>query len=240
MKSENSNYDTEEEDDTVYTKEDANMMVSQGKYREAIKIYSNMILDCTDDMERSILLSNSSVAKNKMGNYEGSIKDSKEAIKLRPDWGKAWGRLGASLYCSATSSNNNETILSKAITAYRKALELDTNITNKDIYIDMIYTIKLEQNKFNPIPNMFPNDMFPNDMFPNDMFQPNIKMKGMNMENMFNSMLDTVMNDKDIFDKLKDPTFQNKINSMQNNPLEALQDDDVMNVMKNLMKGMHL
>ena len=59
-----------------------------------------------------------------------ALKDCIRVTKLKPDWGKAWGRLGASLY--GLEKYND------AMTAYVKANELDPN----DIYTKMIDTIK--------------------------------------------------------------------------------------------------
>ena len=65
-----------------------------------------------------------------MENYEKSLEDIIETVRIKPNWGKAWGRLGASLYGLGR--------FEEAITAYKKAQELEPS----SIYENMIYEIK--------------------------------------------------------------------------------------------------
>jgi hypothetical protein len=41
-------------------------------------------------------------------------------------------------------------------------------------------------------------------------------------------------------EKLTDPEFQGKVLSLQNNPIEAMKDKEVMSIMSEMMKSMNL
>lgn len=174
------------------TKENANYCVLEGKYDEAITIYNELL---KNDMKNPVLLSNRSVAYHKMGCYDMALRDCIATTKLKPDWGKAWGRLGANLY----KMNRRE----DALTAYNKANELDEN----PIYIDMIQ--KIEQK----------NDV---------------------SVDLIDNMMTTLMTNDKIMRKMMDPSFQSKILTMQSNPFDALNDDEVMEVLNNMMENMKI
>jgi len=95
-------------------------------------------------IDKSILLCNRAACYIKMDNYEKSLEDIIEVVRIKPNWGKAWGRLGASLYGLGR--------FEKAMTAYKKAQELEPS----SIYENMIYEI--ESNKFSISIDMLAND----------------------------------------------------------------------------------
>jgi small glutamine-rich tetratricopeptide repeat-containing protein alpha len=179
------NSDTEEED---YTKEDANKFFKEGKYNEAITIYTHLLESNEDDIS---LLSNRSAAYIKTHGFNLALKDCIRVTKLKPDWGKAWGRLGASLY--GLEKYND------AMTSYIKANELEPN----EIYTNMMEHI---QNKL--------NDTVPTN---------------------FMNMFDSLLLDQNIINKLNNKEFQDKVLSLQSNPLAALKDNDIMDVVKEMV-----
>ena len=99
-----------------------------------------------------------------------------------------------------------------ALKAYEKAFELENN----NIYKDMIYTINSKNIGCN-IPSNF-----------------NIKSEG--IDEMISTMMNNMMKDPKMLEKLIDPNFQEKVLSMQSTPFEAFKDDDIMNVLNTLMK----
>jgi len=107
---------------------------NNGKYKEASLIFSDIIKSKINVIDKSILLCNRAACYVKMENYEKSLEDIIETVRIKPNWGKAWGRLGASLYGLGR--------FEEAITAYKKAQELEPS----SIYENMIYEIK--SNKF--------------------------------------------------------------------------------------------
>ena len=258
-------------------KEEANNYFKEGKYTEALNIYNDLILDENIvDIDMHSLLSNRSATNIKLGNFNDALTDATNCIKLKPDWGKAWGRLGAALY----GLNKYD----DALVAYNKANEIEPC----DIYTNMIADIK---NKFNVmklniiknglpeeiknglpsefkngLPNEFKNGLpnefkngLPNEFknglpsefkngLPNEFknglpneFKNGLpeEIKNSEMGNLFLNMFDKVVDNPKIMEKLTDPTFQNKVLSMQTNPIDALKDKEVMGMMMEMMKGMN-
>lgn len=111
-------------------KNEAIQKYNNGNYKEAALIFSDLLKSEMNTIDSSILLCNRAACYIKMENYEDSLKDMIETVRLKPDWGKAWGRLGASLYGLGR--------FDKAITAYKKANELEAS----SIYENMIIFIE--------------------------------------------------------------------------------------------------
>jgi tetratricopeptide (TPR) repeat protein len=111
-------------------KNEAIQKYNNGNYKEAALIFSDLLKSEMNTIDSSILLCNRAACYIKMENYEDSLKDMIETVRLKPDWGKAWGRLGASLYGLGR--------FDKAITAYKKANELEPS----SIYENMIIFIE--------------------------------------------------------------------------------------------------
>ena len=189
-------------------KEQANNYFKEGNYYAALDIY-NELLD--EDVDNHLLLSNRSATYIKLCNYEKALDDAVRCTKLKPEWDKAWGRLGAALYGTEKYDD--------ALVAYNKANELEPN----EIYQKMIDEIK---SRFSDMKSKIVNDTLPEDI------------KNSNMGNMFSSMFDTVIENPKIMEKLVNPDFQSKVLSMQSNPFGALKDQEVMSIMIEMMKGM--
>ena len=96
-----------------------------------------------------------------------------------------------------------------SLKAYEKAYELENN----DIYKDMIDTIKSENLKC----------------------EFDIKSEE-GIDDMITTMMNNMMKDPKMMEKLVDPNFQEKVLSMQSTPFDAFKDDDIMNVLNTLMK----
>lgn len=65
-----------------------------------------------------------------------------------------------------------------------------------------------------------------------------LKSEGLNTDQLFNTMFDSVMSNPQIMEKLTNPEFQAKVLSMQNNPMEAFKDKDIMGLMGEMVKNM--
>jgi stress-induced-phosphoprotein 1 len=157
-----------------------------------------------------MVLSNRSAAYIKLERWNDALNDAVLSTKLKPDWGKAWGRLGAALY--------GHDKLDEALVAYNKANELEPS----NIYVEMIEEIK--QNIIN---------------IKNDLFLNETKIQNPSMENLFSTMFDSVISNPKIMEKLTNPEFQSKILTLQSNPLQALKDKEVMNIMSEMMKNLN-
>mgnify|MGYP000002747591 FL=1 len=188
-------------------KEKANEFYCEGKYYDAVNIYSQLL---EWEPENYMVLSNRSAAYIKLEKWNEALNDAVTSTKLKPDWGKAWGRLGAALY--------GQDKLDEALVAYNKANELEPS----NIYVEMIDEIK--QNIINIKNKLFLNES---------------KTQNPSMENLFSTMFDSVISNPKIMEKLTNPEFQNKVLTMQSNPLQALKDQEVMNIMSEMMKKLN-
>ena len=189
-------------------KELANICFKEGKYEDALLLYTE-ILD--EDPENYSVLSNRSATFIKVGKFDEALVDAAQCTKLKPDWGKAWGRLGGALHGQGKYDD--------ALVAYNKANELEPS----EIYQQMIAEIKDQINKMK---SKLMNETLPEEM------------KNGPMGGMFSSMFDTVVDNPKIMEKLIDPSFQSKVLSMQTNPMEAIKDKEVMEIMIEMMKSM--
>ena len=191
-------------------KDQANQYFKEGDYEQAIKIYSKIL---EIDETNHVVLSNRSAAYIKLEKYDMALIDAVNTTKLKPDWGKAWGRLGAALY--------GKNKLDEALVAYNKANELEP------LYI---YTQMMEQIK-NLLKNM-----------KSKLIDENISetIDNPQIGNLFNNLFDSVISNPKIMEKLTDPEFQGKVLSLQNNPIEAMKDKELMGVMGEMMKSMSL
>ena len=188
-------------------KEKANEYYVEYKYNESVDIYSQLL---EWEPENYMVLSNRSAAYIKLEKWNEALNDAVMSTKLKPDLGKAWGRLGAALY--------GQDKLDEALVAYNKANELEPS----NIYVEMIKEIK--QNMINIKNNLFSNDQ---------------KVQNPSMENLFSTMFDSVISNPKIMEKLTNPEFQNKVLTMQSNPLQALKDQEVMTIMSEMMKNLN-
>lgn len=203
MENENKNNEYNEKKDM------ANQYFKEGKYEDAIKLYSEIL---ETDENNHVILSNRSATYIKLEKWDEALKDAVVSTKIKPDWGKAWGRLGAALY--------GQDKLDEAIVAYNKANELEPS----EIYTEMITEIK---EKIIEIKNKLVFE---------DQSNP---MGNPAMENLFSTMFDSVISNPKIMEKLTDPEFQGKVLSLQSNPFEALKDKEVMDIMSEMMKNLN-
>jgi len=188
-------------------KEKANEHYVENNYNEAVNIYTQLL---EWEPENYMVLANRSAAYIKLKKWNEALNDAVMSTKLKPDWGKAWGRLGAALY--------GQDKLDEALVAYNKANELEPS----NIYTEMIDEIK--QNIIS---------------IKNNLFSKESKSQNSSMENLFSTMFDSVISNPKIMEKLTNPEFQNKVLMMQSNPLQALNDKEVMNVMSDMMKNLN-
>ena len=191
-------------------KDQANQCFRDGNYEQAIKLY-NEILE-TDENNYSIL-SNRSAAYIKLNKYDIALNDAINATKLKPDCGKIWGRLGASLYGLYK--------FDESLVAYNKANELEPL---------EIYTKMIEENK-KQLKIM--KSKIIDKTFDETEYNPGTS-------NLFNNLFDSVISNSNIMEKLSEPSFQSKILSLQNNPMDVMKDKEVMDIMTEMIKYMKL
>jgi small glutamine-rich tetratricopeptide repeat-containing protein alpha len=95
-------------------KTEGNELMKGEKYKEALEQYNKAI---EIDANNAVYYCNRAAAHSKLSDFANSIEDCKNALKIDPSYGKAWGRLGLALL-----SNNQ---LEEAYEAYSKAIQLE-------------------------------------------------------------------------------------------------------------------
>jgi tetratricopeptide (TPR) repeat protein len=214
-----------------------NEYFKNGDYDKALENYNEALKLSPDNY---ILFSNISAVYLKLKDSKKALEYSIQCTKLSPKWAKGWSRLGSALMLDEKND--------KALIAFKKSRELDNN----NSFVNDIIT-KLEEdteeesdeepkidilpneNKNNPNmfnPNMFNPNMFnSNNMNPNNMNPNNLDP---NMMNLFSKM----MSNSKISNKMMDPNFQKKVMESKNNPMEAMKDPAIMDMMKMMMSEM--
>lgn len=174
-------------------KNEAIRKYNNGNYKEAVHIFSDILKSEMNTIDKSILLCNRAACYIKMEEYNKSLIDIIETVRIKPNWGKAWGRLGASLYGLER--------FDKAITAYKKANELDPSY----IYDNMIKMLENIDNRFtisnDVINKILTNDNLINKMLTNDKLIN--KIKDENIQKLFFSDPIQLLKDKELVDIMK-------------------------------------
>ncbi len=65
--------------------------MKQEKFKEALEQYNKAI---EIDANNAVYYCNRAAAYSKVSDFTSSIEDCKNALKIDPSYGKAWGRLG--------------------------------------------------------------------------------------------------------------------------------------------------
>ena len=179
---------------------------------------------------------------------DNALKNAVKCTKLNPNWAKGWTRLASSLNLLEKKE--------KALVAYKKAKELDPD---NEFNIKMINELEedteedsedesnnnmhiLPENKVPNFPNMPNMTNMPNipnmPNMPNMSNMPNManmaNMQNPDMFNMFNNM----MKNPKFFQKMSDVNFQKKVMESNKDPMKAMSDPDMMEMMKMMMSEM--
>eukprot|EP00913_Durusdinium_trenchii_P020676 g19417.t1 len=88
-------------------------------YFMAGSFYTRWMEEHLDDEPsvQAAVLSNRAACWAKVGHFEASKEDAQKALELRPDWGRAWSRIG--LACAKLGQGKD------AVEAYKKAVSFD-------------------------------------------------------------------------------------------------------------------
>ena len=207
--------------------------ILNNNYEKAIYYYE-LYLELNKD-NQSIYL-NRCFAYLKLENYDNALLDANKAIELKSDNPKAWSRLGS---CLLGKDEDEE-----ARMAFIKAYELDpTNeeyerLASEDKELDeimgkiknltVINNIENEEEKISSLKEVIKKDL-PKEAIPE--LEKMIPLDGI-MGSIFNKM----MNNKNLLKLLDNTDFQNKLTNYHTNPLAAMRDPQIVNLMKDIMQ----
>jgi len=96
----------------------------RGDFFTAASLYSRCLESSAEGQCKAAVFSNRAGCLAKVGDFKASLEDAQCALELRPDWGRAWSRLGfASLQLNQVK---------EAVDAYKKAVAFDPSGANVD------------------------------------------------------------------------------------------------------------
>ena len=209
---------------------------NRGNYKEAVRIFSDIIKGEMGNIDKSVILCNRAACYIMMEDYKNSLIDMMETVRMKPNWSKAWGRLGASLYGLGQYD--------KAIIAYKKAVKTNdtSNDTSNDIYDNMIKHINdtLEQNKLQQFDTLINNTQIQGllnkgvlnkELLNKELLNNNTLMSCL-QNNINGNVLSEFLSNNKLISKLEDKEFQKTLLS---NPMELLKDGDLMDIVSKIM-----
>jgi tetratricopeptide (TPR) repeat protein len=197
-------------------------------YKEAIIQYS---LALNYELNNFILL-NRCVAFLYLGQYEDALADAEMSIKLNPKYARAWSRLGS---CLLALDRRGQAKIS-----FKKAYELNPyNENYKNLSIED-EDVEEDDNEMKELMNKvktLTTDKIQTSYNYSPVQRPSSPVPP--LDGMINNIFKKMMNNDKLLKMLDDNDFQNKINNFQNNPLEALKDDQMINLMKDIMNDLN-
>ena len=222
-------------------KTQGNEFFKNQSYQKAIECYDKGL---ELEPNNAILLSNKAAAFIKSGEIKQAIQSAALSTKADPKWAKAWNRLGSALLL------DNQ--FDKSRLALQKSLQLDpTNKITISLITDLDKREKLLNTKKEKVTlNKEDDDDTEEENTEEEVMEsidttnltsekmPNMAMPPMSpqMQPMFQQM----MQNPKLMAKMSDPAFQQKVLSMQANPLSAMGDPEMMEVMQMMMGGINL
>ena len=109
-------------------KEEGNNFLRAGNLDQAIQRYSDAINLCPSGPNSHTYYANRAAAYTKQHAYEKAVEDAKQATKIKPDWAKAYNRLGTALYYLGRYE--------EAVEAYETYLQYEPNDENVKSYLN--------------------------------------------------------------------------------------------------------
>jgi small glutamine-rich tetratricopeptide repeat-containing protein alpha len=114
---ESSSSTSNDEDGAEAAKSRGNDLVAKGRHADAVTCYSEAIRLAPNGRNIHIYYANRAASKTEILDFVGAEMDARAAIKAKPDFAKAYNRLGTALHGQGKSA--------EAIKAYDEALEKD-------------------------------------------------------------------------------------------------------------------
>jgi len=209
-------------------KKSANDDFSDGKYELAEQKYTLLLKN--ENQNKNLIYLNRCLTYLKLNRLDEALEDAKDSIKLKSDNAKAWGRLGS---CLLAKENKDQ-----AKIAFLKAYELEPN---NEEYKKLALDETVEEDNdddmvaiMNKIKNLDFIKNMDKDTFPKEAISEIEKILPLDgvMGNIFNKM----MNNKNLLSLMDDNEFQKKMDSFSSNPLLAIRDPQILELMKDILK----
>jgi len=193
-------------------KQHADNNFNEKKYDLALKQYSKAIsLDFNEEQYKIYM--NRCLTFFKLNRFEEALEDAIKATELNPSYSKAWGRLGS---CLTALKRNDE-----AKIAYKRALHLESDNEMFKKLVDMKEVPDVKEMK--------------------DMNMDDLKTKlneGFNfpIEGLMGNLLQKMRKNEKFLKLAFDQEFQKKLQVYKSNPLAAMSNPDMMDLVKDVIK----
>ena len=214
-------------------------------YDIAIKYYSSALEFETNEKTYLVHL-NRCLTYFKLELYEDALNDAIKASILKPDNAKAWGRVGSCLM----ALNKDE----EALVAFDRAYQLE--LTNEDYQklssiVDVEYeeydeneesVINEEKNKESVINEEKNEESSQHNMDEMINKLKNMKntMNSLPIENLMGSLYNKMMNNQKLINLAADDSFRNQMLHYQSNPLEAMKNPKMLDLVGDVLKELDL
>lgn len=195
------------------------------EYNLAITYYSQA-LELEDNEKTYLIYLNRCLSYFKSGKFNEALEDAIKASGLKPDNAKTWGRVGSCLL----ALNRNE----EAYVAFDRALQLDPSNEDYKNLAKKINTLSSDVTPVSQDDNM------------EEMLTKLKKMKmGMNVNNLpieslMGPLFNKMMSNQKLMSLASDTDFKNQMLEYQNNPLEALKNPKIMDLVGDVLKELDL
>jgi tetratricopeptide (TPR) repeat protein len=197
---------------------------NQKNYELAIHNYSEALL--IDDYKSDLAYLNRSLAYFKLDKYEEALQDAIKATELRKFYPKAWGRVGSCLMALNR--------LDDAKVAFNRALQLeptDENFKKQVLDLEKMETPEIEKMD---TPEMDMNSLM------DKMKKLKVESNGeFPIEGLMGNLFTKMMKNEKLLSLTADPNFQVKMSQYKQNPLSALNNPDIMELVKDVIKELH-
>ena len=210
-------------------KKSANDDFIDGKYEEAEQKYTLLLKN--ENENNNLIYLNRCLTYLKLNRLDEALEDAKNSIKLKSDNAKAWGRLGS---CLLAKENKDQ-----AKIAFLKAYELESdNEEYKKLALDE--SVEEEENDddmvaiMDKIKNLNFIKSMDKDTFPKEVISEIEKM--LPLDGVMGNILNKMMNNKNLLSLMDDNEFQKKMDSYSSNPLLAMKDPQILDLMKDLLQ----
>jgi stress-induced-phosphoprotein 1 len=206
-------------------------------YDIAIMFYSKA-LQLDENEKTHLVYLNRCLSYIKLSHYEEALEDAIKASQMKPDNAKAWSRVGSCLL----GLNRNE----EANIAFDRAVQLDpSNEDYKKLITPKINDeIKKSEETIEKEDNTEKEDNSEKEDNMESMMKKlkNMKsnMNSLPIENLMGPLFNKMMSNKKLMDLASDSSFQSQMLQYQSNPLEAMKNPKILDLVGDVLKELDL